>query len=226
MNKRKSSEEDRERYASTTDSSKKQRIETAQKPHKAMSTRIRKLPPPPTHPTVHGRASSVASTSKPKEVNVINISRKKSTMGYIRRIQQLVLDKGFNKIHLHALSAAIPFTLTLIPILRQHFGNSVRFSTRTSTVTVVDEVIPTNKEDDIRTQNRNQSAVRITMLVNGEPDDEDSESEHKTHAETPLHKTKNRGIKRRLKDEQKREERERNKNKADATHKPDNQPSS
>lgn len=200
MNKRKSGADDAER-------SKRQRMQTPQN-SKTLSTRIRKLPPPrPGNRAATGRASSVATTSTAKQTNVINVSRKKNAMNYVRRIEAMVLDNGYNKVILNTLSAAIPFTLSLIPLIRQRLnGDAVRFVLRTSTVGVVDEVVPRDKELDIDMQHRNQSALRVVMLVNGEDDEEDSEQVNQ-HADSPK-KSKNRGVKRRLKDERKREERE------------------
>lgn len=107
---------------------------------------IRKLAPPqPDAITVTGRASAVASTSKVKSMNVINLSRKKSPQGYIKRIRKAILDDGHLKVTLNALSAAIPFALQVISLLRVELSQELDIKLYTRTVDVVDERIPSDK---------------------------------------------------------------------------------
>ncbi|ORX87147.1 hypothetical protein BCR32DRAFT_289543 [Anaeromyces robustus] len=99
----------------------------------------------------------------PIKKNDIYVSRKSSYIALIKRAKKLLLEKETSYIVLHGLGAAIKTTVNLALEIKKQFTDKIDWEITTSTVKLYDDVEPENKEDDIITETRNNSAITIKI---------------------------------------------------------------
>ncbi|ORX57339.1 hypothetical protein BCR36DRAFT_409637 [Piromyces finnis] len=100
----------------------------------------------------------------PIKKNDIYVSRKSSYISLIKRAKKLLLEKEITFIVLHGLGAAIKTTVNLALELKKQFSDKIDWEITTSTVKLFDDIEPENKEDDISTETRNNSAITIKIF--------------------------------------------------------------
>ncbi|KAH7340181.1 hypothetical protein B0J17DRAFT_650243 [Rhizoctonia solani] len=132
-------------------------------------TRVKLKPQRPV-PTVHPASNVTGPRSSHKEgKNVVCITRSTKLGAYLRRCKSLILDDGYNTLHLYALGAAIPHLLLLVTSLPEclpYGPEDIRNEIITGTTTCVDEIHPQDEEDDIETRTRNKSSLHVKIIVN------------------------------------------------------------
>ncbi|KAF8520183.1 hypothetical protein BU17DRAFT_47030 [Hysterangium stoloniferum] len=132
--------------------------------------RIRKLAPPRPFPTVPTSVSASGPKSAHKEgKNLICITRQTPLAAYLTRCKKLLVEQGYDTLHLHAMGAAIPHLLTLavsLPSILPFPKEDVKTEVRTGTIEVVDEIIPDDEDEDISTRTRGKGGVSIILKVN------------------------------------------------------------
>ncbi|KAG4096340.1 hypothetical protein H8356DRAFT_1292545 [Neocallimastix lanati (nom. inval.)] len=100
----------------------------------------------------------------PIKKNDIYVSRKSSYIALIKRAKKLLLEKETSFIVLHGLGAAIKITVNLALELKKQFSDKIDWEITTSTVKLYDDVEPENKEEDLITETRNNSAITIKIF--------------------------------------------------------------
>ncbi|KAF9976053.1 ribonucleases P/MRP protein subunit pop7 [Actinomortierella ambigua] len=103
----------------------------------------------------------------PTLVNDIYVTNTSSYKGQLHRAKKLLVEDGHDHILLHAVGAAIERAIAVAMGVSEACSGQVRCQTETSTVKLVDDIIPTDTEKDLDTQIRNNSAItiRIEMLT-------------------------------------------------------------
>ncbi|CAE6524806.1 unnamed protein product [Rhizoctonia solani] len=132
-------------------------------------TRVKLKPQRPV-PTVHPASNVTGPRSSHKEgKNVICVTRSTKLGAYLRRCKSLILDDGYNNLHLYALGAAIPHLLLLVTSLPEclpYGPQDIRNEITTGTTTCVDEIHPQDEEEDIEIKARNKSSLHVKIIVN------------------------------------------------------------
>ncbi|KAG0237164.1 ribonucleases P/MRP protein subunit pop7 [Actinomortierella wolfii] len=102
----------------------------------------------------------------PTLINDIYVTNSSSYKGQLYRAKKLLVEDGLDYILLHAVGAAIERAIAVAMGVSEACSGQVRCHTETSTVKLVDDVVPTDTEKDLDTQTRNNSAItiRIEML--------------------------------------------------------------
>ncbi|CAE6437909.1 unnamed protein product [Rhizoctonia solani] len=131
-------------------------------------TRVKLKPQRPV-PTVHPASNVTGPRSSHKEgKNTICITRSTKLGAYLRRCKSLILDDGYDTLHLYALGAAIPHLLLLVTSLPEclpYGPQDIRNEITTGTTSCVDEIHPQNEEEDIETKARNKSSLHVKIIV-------------------------------------------------------------
>ncbi|KAG8689806.1 hypothetical protein FRC11_000471 [Ceratobasidium sp. 423] len=132
-------------------------------------TRVKLKPQRPV-PTVHPASNVTGPRSSHTEgKNVICVTRSTKLGAYLRRCKSLILDDGYNTLHLYALGAAIPHLLLLatsLPECLPYGPQDIRNEITTGTTTCVDEIHPRDEEEDIEIKARNKSSLHVKIIVN------------------------------------------------------------
>lgn len=125
--------------------------------------------PPRPFPTVPTSVSATGPKSSHKEgQNYICVTRRTTIATYLSRCKKLLVDQGYNELHLHALGAAIPHLLMLavsLPPILPFAKDEVQIETRTGTVVLVDEVIPEDEDEDITMRQRGKASASVIIRV-------------------------------------------------------------
>jgi DNA-binding protein len=77
---------------------------------------------------------------------------------------QQLLDGGQKEVFLHGIGDAIPRALNLAAKLKEQYKGSLDYSVTTSTVKLIDDLIPTNDSTPPSQQYRTQSAVNVKLF--------------------------------------------------------------
>ncbi|KAF8590505.1 hypothetical protein K439DRAFT_1627782 [Ramaria rubella] len=130
---------------------------------------IRKLAPPRPFPNVPSSVSASGPKSTHKEgKNLICISRRTPLAAYLRRCKKLLIEDGYQVLHLHAMGAAIPHLLTLsvsLPQILPFTKDEIQLEVRTGTIEVVDEVMPEDDDEDISMRTRGKGGVSVMLKL-------------------------------------------------------------
>ncbi len=162
--------------------------------------KIRKLEAPRPFPAVAPSSSATGPRSAQKEgKNYICLTRKTSLGAYMRKCKNLVLDDGYdlltvrNKVanwhprykvlHLHAMGAAIPLLVQLscaLPPILPFSKDEIHTEISTGTVSVQDEVIPCNEDEDVAYNTREKSTLYVVIRIGDGQSETDGSQQRKT----------------------------------------------
>ncbi|VDC03932.1 unnamed protein product [Peniophora sp. CBMAI 1063] len=135
----------------------------------APAVKRRKLAPPRPYPTVPASVNATGPRSTHHEgKNYIAVTRKTKLAAYLRRCKDLVIKDGYKSLHLNALGAAIPhLTLlaTSLPSVLPYPPDELRMDILTGTVTVQDEIIPDDEDEDIGYEKREKSTLSVVLTI-------------------------------------------------------------
>ncbi|CAG7837305.1 unnamed protein product [Allacma fusca] len=102
-------------------------------------------------------------TKVTRRVNDVYIGEGSSFQSQFVKCQQL-LDGGQKVIYLHGLGDAIPRSFNLAAKLKEQYKGSLDFSVTTSTVKLVDDLLPTDNNTFPSQNYRTKSAVNIKVF--------------------------------------------------------------
>ncbi|CAM1331551.1 POP7 (predicted) [Pycnogonum litorale] len=106
-----------------------------------------------------------ASMSKDK--NHIYINSKTNFSAQLKRCQKL-LDEGEEEVFLHGLGKAVTRAVNIALQIKSVGAGSVDVTVNTSTVDLIDDVIPESNNGEASVQTRKNSAIHIKLFkVNG-----------------------------------------------------------
>ncbi|KAL1919552.1 uncharacterized protein VTP21DRAFT_2245 [Calcarisporiella thermophila] len=134
--------------------------------HKRISTTE-----PPGHPSTQKRPHLEGTIQKRAPIRShtlptdIYVSRKSSFHAHLDRARKLLLSDGEKVVIIHGMGAAINKAITLALAVRDKMADQVEIRCRTSTVMLVDDVEPEDMDEDLMTQERNNSAVHIELSL-------------------------------------------------------------
>ncbi|GJJ12213.1 hypothetical protein Clacol_006454 [Clathrus columnatus] len=130
---------------------------------------IRKLASQRPFPTVATSVSATGPKSAHKEGNnLICVSRKTTLGSYLSRCKRVLVEQGYDNLHLHAMGAAIPHLLKLavsLPEILPYPRADLKIEIRTGTIGVMDELIPENEEEDIEMRTRGKAGVSVRLQL-------------------------------------------------------------
>ncbi|GBC10524.1 hypothetical protein RclHR1_00970025 [Rhizophagus clarus] len=95
----------------------------------------------------------------------IYVSRKSNFKGQLFRAKKLLMENGYPSITIHGLGAAIQKSINLVLALNDLTHNQIIYKTTTSTVQLVDDIIPDDDDKDLESQIRQNSAVHIQVSL-------------------------------------------------------------
>ncbi|RIA86349.1 hypothetical protein C1645_829398 [Glomus cerebriforme] len=95
----------------------------------------------------------------------IYVSRKSNFKGQLFRAKKLLMEDGHPSITIHGLGAAIQKSINLVLALNDLTHNQIIYKTTTSTVQLVDDIIPDDDDKDLESQTRQNSAVHIQVSL-------------------------------------------------------------
>ncbi|RGB25871.1 hypothetical protein C1646_722641 [Rhizophagus diaphanus] len=95
----------------------------------------------------------------------IYVSRKSNFKGQLFRAKKLLMEDGHPSITIHGLGAAIQRSINLVLALNDLTHNQIIYKTTTSTVQLVDDIIPDDDDKDLESQIRQNSAVHIQVSL-------------------------------------------------------------
>ncbi|KAI9287886.1 hypothetical protein BC943DRAFT_319043 [Umbelopsis sp. AD052] len=95
----------------------------------------------------------------------IYVSNKSSFVAQLARAKKLLLLQECASITIHGLGASIEKSIQLALKLQVELSDQVELKCTTGTVELVDDIIPEDMEEDLKTQTRNNSAVHIVVTA-------------------------------------------------------------
>lgn len=131
--------------------------------------KIVKLAPRRPFPTVPTSSNATGPKSKRKEGNnMICVTRRTELGAYLRQCRDLFVKYDYKEIRLAAMGAAIPHAVMLatsLPTILPYDQSEIKTKITTGSVTVMDEVIPEDEDDEGGTQNRTKGSVDIVISI-------------------------------------------------------------
>ena len=102
----------------------------------------------------------------PRRKNDVFINQKSPFIAQFNKCKSLI-SNGEKEICIHGLGASVNTAVNLALQLKAYFLGTVALDTNTSTVTLVDDYLPSSNKGKYRTEYRKNSAIHITVrLVN------------------------------------------------------------
>ncbi|KAH8556048.1 hypothetical protein BGW37DRAFT_479622 [Umbelopsis sp. PMI_123] len=95
----------------------------------------------------------------------IYVSNKSSFAAQLARAKKLLLLQECPSITIHGLGASIEKSMQLSLKLQAELNDQVELKCTTGTVELVDDIIPEDMDQDLKTQTRNNSAVHIVVTA-------------------------------------------------------------
>ncbi|KAK9763798.1 hypothetical protein K7432_009217 [Basidiobolus ranarum] len=111
--------------------------------------------------TLHKR-----TPQRPATLNTdIYVSSKQSFGSQLQRIKVLLLEKRVSTVTIHGLGKALGKAILLATTLKEVLHDQVVLETTTSSVKLVDDIIPEDEEEDLKTNVRTNSAIHILVSM-------------------------------------------------------------
>ncbi|RKP27752.1 hypothetical protein SYNPS1DRAFT_20805 [Syncephalis pseudoplumigaleata] len=112
-----------------------------------------------------GRIVKRAPQRPATKANDIYVTRKSSFRGQLARAKKLLASKEsrFDTVIIHGLGAAIGRAIELATAVESSMHHQVTLDTTTSTVSLVDDLYPSDQESMPSAQERFNSAIHITI---------------------------------------------------------------
>jgi DNA-binding protein len=108
------------------------------------------------------RRPFIKSQTRP---NDIYISEKSSIRAQLDKCKKLLSDDNYQEIFLHGLGSAISRTLNVALELKDiHYRNTVDFETKTSTVKLIDDLVPQDDIAEPSYSTRNVSSLTVRLF--------------------------------------------------------------
>lgn len=141
--------------------------------------KIVKLAPKRPYPTVPTSSNATGPRSKRKEGNnKICVTRRTDLGAYLKRCKHVFVKEGFKELYLAAMGAAIPHAVMLatsLPSILPYDPREIKTSVTTGSVSVMDELVPVDEDDEGGTQTRTKASIEIIIrIVPGEGMDIDA----------------------------------------------------
>ncbi|SAM02991.1 hypothetical protein [Absidia glauca] len=93
----------------------------------------------------------------------IYVSQKSKIPVIVKRIRQLMMSERHESVSVHGMGAMVLRAITIAQRTQAALENQVTLSMTTHTVTLVDDIIPHDMDEDIQSQQRQCSAIRIDL---------------------------------------------------------------
>lgn len=100
----------------------------------------------------------------PRRKNDVFINQKSPFIAQFNKCKSLI-SNGEMEICIHGLGASVNTAVNLALQLKAYFLDTVVLHTNTSTVTLVDDYIPSSNKGKYRTEYRKNSAIHITVRL-------------------------------------------------------------
>jgi len=120
------------------------------------------------------REASGVGNTKPKrrpvykhniQPNDVYISEKSSLRAQLHKCKKLFDDDNYEEVFLHGLGKAIPRTINVaLELKNSHYKNTLDFETETSTVRLIDDLIPQDDTTPASYSTRNVSSVKLRLF--------------------------------------------------------------
>ncbi|KAJ8654982.1 hypothetical protein O0I10_009378 [Lichtheimia ornata] len=95
----------------------------------------------------------------------IYISNKSIPAVVIKRVRQLMVNERYHKVTLHGLGASVVRTISIAQRVQGALHNQVDLRPTTTSVTLVDDIIPDDMDKDLDSQKRMSSAIHIDLIA-------------------------------------------------------------
>lgn len=98
----------------------------------------------------------------PRRKNDVFVNQKSSFIAQFNKCKSLITN-GEKEMCIHGLGASVNTAVNLALQLKSYFLDTIVLDTNTSTVTLVDDYIPSSNKGKYRTEFRKNSAIHITV---------------------------------------------------------------